>query len=293
MEGYFWRFTDAPRRRVVIALCGVSRGRGGAWANIALASEPGGFARQADTSTGSTDPRQLGVRAGDAFVAEPGRVRVALGADAQLDVRLNRLAGWPRRRPFGGSGLAHALPGLSQYWHPHTLAGRAEGRAVLGDEVVSLDGAEVYAEKNWGRGFPERWWWGQAHGFERPDVCVAFAGGDVAAGPVRLRATALSVRLGGSVIRLGDPVMSPVRAEVSDGRWLLRGRGVRWGAEVEGIAPETAPHVLPVPVPGERRSIPGAAQHLAATMRVVVRRRGRVVFAGESPLAGLERGSTP
>ncbi len=172
------------------------------------------------------------------------------------------------------------------------LGGHAAGHAVLGDEVVALDGADVYAEKNWGRGFPPRWWWGQAQGFERPDVCVAFAGGDVAVGPAGLRATALSVRLGRAVIRLGDPVLSPVRADVTDGRWLLRGRGARWGVEVEGIPPTAAPHVLPVPLPDERRSVPGAVQHLAATMRVVVRRRGRVVFAGESALAGLERGTT-
>ena len=111
---------------------------------------------------------------------------------------------WPRR-PFGGSGLAHVIPGLGQYWHPHVLGGRATGRAVLGDEVVDLDGADVYAEKNWGRGFPERWWWGQAHGFERPDVCLAFAGGDVALGP----ATAPRHGAGRPSRRDGDPARRP------------------------------------------------------------------------------------
>ena len=291
MEGYFWRFTDRPRRRVVVALCGVSRAPGGPWATVALASQPAGFVRHAETSAASADPQRLGVRAGDAFVAEPGRVRVALGPDARLDVRLDGLHGWPRR-PFGGSGIAHALPGLSQYWHPHALGGRADGHAILGGEEVELDGADVYAEKNWGRGFPERWWWGQAQGFERPDVCVAFAGGDVAVGRLKVRATALAVRLGASVIRLGDPVLSPVRAEVSDGRWALAGRGARWGVEVEGSACGLAPLVLPVPLPRERRSVPGAFQHLAARLRLEVRRRGRVVFAGESGLAGLEHGRT-
>src|SRR4051812_3258517 len=76
MEGYFWRFTDAAAGRVVVALCGVSRARGGPWATVALAGHPGGFLRHAETSTASADLQRLGVRAGDAFVAAPGRVRV-------------------------------------------------------------------------------------------------------------------------------------------------------------------------------------------------------------------------
>ena len=72
--------------------------------------------------------------------------------------------------------------------------------------------------------------------------------------------------------------------------WALAGRGPRWSVEVEGGAPLAAAHILPVPLPAERRSTPGALEHLAATLRLVVRRRGRVVFAGTSALAGLEHG---
>jgi hypothetical protein len=289
MEGYFWRFTDALAGRVVVALCGVSRSPKGAWATVAVAGHPGGFAREAVTSTAAVDGRALGVRAGGAFAAQPGRVRLELGPDARLDVRILDGCEWPRRA-LGGCGAAHLIPALGQYWHPHLLGGRAVGQAVLGDEVIDLDGAHVYAEKNWGRGFPEQWWWGQAQGFERPDVCVAFAGGDVAIGRAGMRPTAVVVRVGATVIRLGDPLLSPVRAEVGDGRWKLSGRGPRWSVEAEGRASVETAHVLPVPLPAERRSVPGALEHLAAPLRLVVRRRGRVVFAGESALAGLEHG---
>jgi hypothetical protein len=291
MEGYFWRFTDVRGGRVVVALCGVSRSAAGTWANLALAAHPGGLLRSADVAPADADERRLGVRAGErAFAATPDRVRLDLGSDARLDVRLSALQGWTRR-PFGGSGAAHALPGLSQYWHPHVLGGRADGEAILGEQRFELAGAAVYAEKNWGRGgFPERWWWGQAHGFARPDVCVAFAGGTVGLGPARLRATALACRIGDTLIRLGDPIVSPVHAEIGPGRWRMRARGPRWSAELDGrAAPDTA-HTLPVPLPGERRSVPGAHQHLAGDLRLTVRRRGRVVFSGESPLAGLEQG---
>jgi hypothetical protein len=293
MEGYFWRFTEPPGGggRVVVALCGINRAPDGHWANVALAAHPGGFLREAVVAEAAADPDGLGARAGrDTFAGGPDAVHLDLGADARLDVRIATPQGWTRR-PFGGLGAAHAVPGLSQYWHPHVLGGTARGRAILGDEVVELDGWAAYAEKNWGSGgFPDRWWWGQAQGFDDAEVCVAFAGGEVRFGPATTTATAVAVRLGDQLVRLGQPVLSPVQADVADGHWSLRGRGPVWSVEVEGTASPSGPHVLPVPVPAERRTVPGAHQHLAGRLSVTVRRRGRLVYTGESAAAGLEHG---
>lgn len=295
MEGYFWRFTDARSGRVVVGLCGVSRADDGRWANVSLAEHPSGFHREGYAPEAGASAERLDVHAGAMFHATEDRVRLNLDDDARLDVRLAGLHGFPTHRlPYGGAGLAHALPGLSQYWHPHILGGRATGTATIGDETIELDGAQVYAEKNWGRGgFPDHWWWGQAQGFdERPDdVCVAFAGGPVHVGPVKLFATALVVRLGDEVIRLGDPVRTPVRHELDDHRWQLRGKGLRYSVEVDGRAPLEDAHVLPVPLPRERRMVPGALEHLGGTLTLKIRRGGKVVYEGTSQLAGLEHGS--
>jgi Tocopherol cyclase len=292
MEGYFWRFSDPRSGRVVVALCGVSRTGDASWATVALAGHPGGLLRSADVRRAGADPKRLGVWAGgDAFRGDAERVRVDLGADAQLDVRIRDPRPWPRRA-FGGLGLAHAVPGLEQYWHPYLLGGRARGRAIIGDEVFDLDDFHIYAEKNWGAGgFPDRWWWGQAHGFQDPEACVAFAGGDVPLGRLTLSATALVVRFDDALVRLGQPFSSPVSAEVDDGRWRLRGRSARWSVEVEANAIAREAHMLPVPHPSVGYSVPGARENLAGVLRVTVRRRGRVVFADESRLAGLEYGS--
>ena len=188
--------------------------------------------------------------------------------------------------------MFQAVPALNQYWHPWLLGGTAHGTATLGDEVWDLDGASVYAEKNWGKGgFPDSWWWGQAQGFAEPEVCVAFAGGLVHAGPLRTTVTAVVVLLpDGTLVRLGNPGTSPVRAQVTDEDWVLRGRSASWIVEVDGHSPLAAAHVLPVPLPAERRNIPGAIEHLGGSMRVTVRRRGRLVWRGESSLAALEHG---
>jgi hypothetical protein len=291
MEGYFWRFSDVRSGRVIVALCGVSQAPDGTWANVGLAGHPGAFSQQFDISTAGADSRRLGVWAGEhAFRGGLDRVQVELGPEARLDVRVSQRHDWPRL-PVGGCGAAHLLPGLGQYWHPHLLGGRADGVAVLGGEVIELDGFSVYAEKNWGRGgFPGAWHWGQAQAFERPDVCVAFAGGDVVIGPATVQATALVVALGDELIRLGNPLIAPVRAEVDATRWVLSGRGPRYSVELEGTAPRGPGHLLNVPLPSERRSVPAALEHLAGHLRLVVRRRGRVCFTGESRLAGLEVG---
>ena len=293
MEGYFWRFTDPATRRVVIALNGVNRDRNGEhWATLGLAAYPHGFLRTVAHPVGHADPSGLGASAGDAFAGTADALHVDLGPDARLDVTVAAPVPWPRRS-LGGSSVFQAVPGLNQYWHPWLLGGTAQGHATVGDDTWDLDGWTVYAEKNWGKGgFPDSWWWGQAHGFEDPSVCVAFAGGEVTAGPLRTTVTALVVLLpDGRLLRLGDPGVSPVHAEVSDERWVLRGRSLQWRVDVEGHGRLGDAHVLPVPLPFERRNIAGAIEHLGGSMEVSVRRRGRLVWSGQSRVAALEHGS--
>jgi hypothetical protein len=292
MEGYFWRFSDAASGRVLIALNGVNRGPDGEhWATLGVAAHPSGHLVTVVHPEAAADPHDLGASAGEVFVGTRDRLRVDLGEDTRIDVEVRDAVPWPHAA-LGGSSVFQSVPALNQYWHPWLLGGRAFGEATVGGETWTLDGWSVYGEKNWGKGgFPESWWWGQAQGFAETDACVAFAGGEVTAGPLRTTVTALVVRLpDGRVLRLGDPVVSPVRAQVSDDRWLLRGRGFGWQVELEGLGDLGAAHVLPVPLPAERRNIAGAIEHLGATIRVDVRRFGRPVWSGESRVAALEHG---
>src|SRR4051794_31565111 len=164
MEGWFWRLTAAGTGDVVVVLAAVNRDRAGrAWGTAGLAAHPGGFSAAVAAEEAMADERG-GVEGGDVLSATRAGVRVRL-PDAVLDVELDRPGRWPRRA-FGALGAAHAIPGLSQYWHPWLLRAAVRGRAVVAGREIDLDGAVAYAEKNWSNGgFPERWWWGQAHGF--------------------------------------------------------------------------------------------------------------------------------
>lgn len=293
MEGYFWRVTTAEGR-VAIVLIGVNRGPDGPWATVGVGTSStdgvrGGLVTAALPSAWA-DPAGLGARSGDSFIGDDRRVVVRLD-DCEVDLTLDDLDRWPHRL-WGGSSLFQAVPGLNQYWHPWLLGGRATGRVRIGDDEFSFVDAQVYGEKNWGKGgFPDAWWWGQAQGFPERDACVAFAGGQVSAGPLHTEVTGLVVRLPERrVLRLGNPGVSPVRAEITDDRWLLHGRSARWQVEVDASAPLAAAHVLPVPLPAEHRNTSGALEHLTGSLRVVVREFGREVWRGTSTLAGLEHG---
>jgi len=292
MEGWFWRVTDAASGRVVVALCGVNRHAAGDWATVAVAVHPGGVVRAAALDGADADRNRFALRAGTTpaarIEASADRLQVDLD-DVHLDLRFTEPYVWPKA--FGGGGVFSAVPFLNQYWHPYRLGGTASGAIEIGGDRQSLDGTTVYAERNWGAGFPDRWWWGQAHDFDGADVSVAFSGGVLRLGPIGRPVAGVVVRLGDRVIRVTPPAI--VRSAIAPGRWTIRARSLRYRIDLEGDGSGLAPHVLPVPLPAERRNVDTDFEHLAGRLRCVVRKDGRVVFDGTSELAGLEVGSLP
>ena len=106
-----------------------------------------------------------------------------------------------------------------------------------------------------------------------------------------MEVTGLVVRLpDGRVIRLGNPVVSPVRTRTSDDQWHLSGRGYGWRIEVDATAPLDQAFVLPVPLPSEHRNVAGDLEHLVGDLKVSVHRFGRHVWTGRTSLAALEHG---
>jgi hypothetical protein len=283
MDGSYWRFTW-PDGRVAVVLCGLC----GDWALVGVATcEAGGASSWTSRILDGAAASGTGVRAGGAaFAAEPERLRVALDPGCRVDAQLRAPLRWPHR-VWGGLGPAGWLPGLDQYWHPHVLRAGAEGTVAAGGARWDLAGATAYAEKNWGEGFPSRWWWGEAHDFGGDPVTVAFAGGPALGS---LEATAAVVRVDGRLVRLGEPLVAPVDAAIGPGSWRLRGRSARHRIEIEGTADPAYAQAMDVPVPGEHRAVPWSHQHLAGRLRVRVERRGRLLYEGESTQAGLEQG---
>ncbi len=294
LEGYFWRITEPRSGHVVVVMASVNRdGDGRRWGTTAIDAHPASGVRTVESASAEADPGRLAVEIGGGHVlaASERRLLARVDGDTAIAIAIDPVAGWPRRS-LGGIGVGHLVPGLSQYWHPHLLGGRVTGEARIGGRTISLDGASVYAEKNWSpSGFPRDWWWGQAHGFPEPEVCVAFAGGLVGVGTLVTRATAVVVGIGSELIAAAQPLHS-VRVRFGPGRWSICARTARHVIEIEGHADGREPHLLPVPLARAHTQQPAAArQHLAARLELRVTRGRRLVFSGESVLAGLERGA--
>lgn len=290
MEGWYWRLTDSASGRVVVALCAVNRHPDGDWATVAVGLHPGGILRTAVLDGARAEQSRFALSAGttpnNAVTADIDRLHIDLD-DTHLELRFSDPYRWPKA--FAAGGLISSIPWLSGYWHPYRLGGTAIGTVECGGEHWSFDAATLYAEKNWGPGFPERWWWGQAHDFGGADVSVAFSGGLVQLGPIRRDVGLVVVRLGGRVIRIAPP--ASVRSQVSPGRWTIRAKSLRYQIDLDGDGTGLEPHNLPVPLPAERRNVAAAVEHLAGRLHCVVREFDRTVFDGKSELAGLEVGS--
>lgn len=292
VAGPLSRLTDAAKGRAVVALFSVNRHPDGDWATTAVALHPGGrvFSAALDAACADGDPFEVRASAQTGtFRATYDRLRVDLPG-VRVDLRFDDSSGWPKA--LAGGGLASAVPFLNQYWHPYRLDGVAGGIVEFGDERWSFDGAKLYTERNWGAGFPERWWWGQAHDFGDADVSVAFSGGLLALGPLKRDVAGVVVRLGDRVIRLTPPT-AWVRSALGERTWTLRATSLRYRVDLHGDGSHLDPHALPVPLPGERRNVDTDFEHLGGRLRCVVREFGGVIFDGRSELAGLEVGSLP
>jgi hypothetical protein len=288
MEGYYWRLVHPEAGWVIVWLCGVCQGSGASWATVALAAHPGGFLRHGTVEPAAGDFERFGARAGVVFSGSLYELHVRMGGDAWVEARFRRQLPWPRRA-LGGLGLGQLVPGLAQYWHPVVLAAEVEGEACIGGRRLPLEGARLYAEKNWGPGFAGRWWWGQAGAFPDPDVGVAFAGGRLPMLGVSTAPTAVVVRLAERVLRLVPPV-ARAEARVSAHSWHVQVRSPRYRLELEGEAGEEGAHRLPVPDVRERRVEMRSQQVLAGRLRLRVQRGLHTIIDEESGLAGLELG---
>jgi tocopherol cyclase len=291
MEGWFWRLSDPSEGRVVVALCSANRHRDGDWSTASIALHPGGVVRSAAIDGVSADRRRFAVtaKAGPDLV-DAGRdaLRMVIG-DTEVDLTFRDAYQWPKA--FAGGGVVSSVPFLNQYWHPYRLGGKASGTVTCGDQRWTFNGATLYCERNWGAGFPRRWWWGQAHDFDGADVSVAFSGGLLEFGPFKREVTGVVVRLEDRLLRITPPAWVSYRGD--DQRWQIDARNGRYRVQVDGRGTGGGPHVLPVPLPGERRNIDTDYEYLAGHLRCTVREWGRTIFDGTSELAGLEIGNRP
>jgi tocopherol cyclase len=82
------------------------------------------------------------------------------------------------RRAIPTMGYLSYLPVFEPGWQILMAHGLATGAVSWGDRVYEFERAPAYCEKNWGRSFPQQWFWLQCNAFsEYPDLTITVAGG--------------------------------------------------------------------------------------------------------------------
>ena len=223
MEGYFWRLTHVPSGAVIIVLVRASTATAKAGPGARSASPATPAASRARSPSGGRRP----IAAASASSPATAGSRGCAPTSTHCQSTSAPTRGWTCASPTRCSGRALRSAASGRRRRSRGLSQYVSGRARLGERALALDGAVVYAEQNRGRdGFPPSWWWGQAHGFARDDVCVAFAAAAPASGGCRRSRRRSSRRVGDQVVRAVRS-LQPMRVEVGPRVRRLRARTAR------------------------------------------------------------------
>jgi tocopherol cyclase len=97
----------------------------------------------------------------------------------QWDYEIEPISTWGNPgRAIATMGNLSYLPVFEPGWQILLAHGLASGAIVWGDRRYEFNRVPAYCEKNWGRSFPQQWFWLQCNAFsEYPDLSITVAGG--------------------------------------------------------------------------------------------------------------------
>ena len=165
----------------------------------------------------------------------------------------------------------------------HTLA----GKLLIGEETIDFSGGRGYIEKDWGRNFPQTWIWIQANLFAQRGVSLTAS---IARIPFYGRVFPgfiIGLLLDGRLVRFTTYLgakLHEVRVTGDQVRIVVHNKEM----ELQITAVRGATALLHAPTPGQGM-IPRVKESVAAAVQVRLSEiGGRVIFAGESHLGGME-----
>lgn len=292
-EGWYYK-AETPDGRAVAVIPGISRTRGGETHSFIQLLDAGNVARYYRFPA-------------EAFEAQRGRLDVRIGRS-----RFTRNGFFLDIPPDGGaagvSGECHYLNGTAypiRPWSPGIMgpfsfvpflecrhgvvlmAGETAGTIAVGNETIRLNGGSGYIEKDWGRSFPDSYFWMQAARFEGKTAAFMLSVAAVPLGRGSITGVIGFLFADGRVRRFATYSGARVRrAEVSQD--ALQAVIALPHGELHVDARADAAGILRAPADGEMRR--EARESLRASLRVKLIERGKVVFSGVSVSAGFESG---
>ena len=304
MEGYFWRITEPRRGVVVVVLVAVNRDAGGRDMGDARDGRaprrprPRGDGRPRDgrappaSACGSTAttaaPCSRRATSACGSTSAPTRASTSRSPTGPRGPSASCSAGSGRRRRSRASASTGTRTCSARASGAAGWPGRTRSPSTARPPTPRRTGARAGIRRSGGGARRTASPSGRTRAWRSPAAGRASARWPC---PARPRSSSRSAARSSASSRRPSRCASRSAA----GGWRLRARGARYRVDIEGHAGGTEPHLLPVPV-AVRAPAPGGAVGDAPrghAARPAARAGARLVFAGTSRLAGLERGLGP
>lgn len=207
-----------------------------------------------------------------------------------------RVHGWGNSggRQVASAGLLAALPVFEPHWQILMSYGLSTGWIMWGKDLYEFENAPSYSEKNWGEGFPKRWFWIQCNTFG-DEACTALtAGGGRRTLPFLLGqdedVALIGIHHAGRFIEI-VPWNGDVSWEVSTwGSWVIKGRSGAFYVELE--AKTSSPGTV-LRAPTVEGLIPVCKDTFEGALTMRVWENGKLILDLKSNSAALEVGGGP
>ncbi|MBR8827864.1 MAG: tocopherol cyclase family protein [Gomphosphaeria aponina SAG 52.96 = DSM 107014] len=202
--------------------------------------------------------------------------------------------GWgnPQLPQKSTGGWLSYLPIFEPGWQILMAHGLATGYIDWNGKLYEFENAPAYGEKNWGRSFPQKWFWFNCNSFtDQPDLALTAGGG---------RRSVLwwmeSVAMIGIHYQGEFYEFVPWNAQVSWqiqpwGSWEMQAQNQNYEVEIKGITdlPGT-----PLRAPTEQGLIFCCRDTMKGELTLTLRsRQGKTILTASSDLCGLEVGGGP
>ena len=207
-----------------------------------------------------------------------------------------RVHGWGNStgRQQATAGLLAALPVFEPHWQILMSHGLSSGWIKWGDELHEFKDAPSYSEKNWGEGFPKRWFWLQCNTFGDEECTSLTAGGGRRTLPFLFGqdedVALIGIHHAGRFIEI-VPWNGEVSWKVSPwGSWAVKGRSGRIRVKLEATTRSSGTVLRAPTVEG---LIPVCKDTFEGSLRMRVWEDGELIIDRKSETAALEVGGGP
>lgn len=255
-------------------------------------------------SPAGSPPRYLQPQEFDQQVAEgyqvterwhQGKLRSPQGASVAWAFQVEPQYRWgnPQQPQQSTAGWLSFLPIFEPGWQVLMAHGLATGWIDWQGQRYALQAAPLYAEKNWGGAFPQKWFWIQCNAFEAmPDFTLTAVGGLRKVLGWTESVGLVGVHYHGQFYEF-VPWNATIRWAVQPwGHWHIWAESDRFTVDVQG---DTTQAPTWVRVPTEQGLIHNCRDTTRGNLVVTLREKatGNLLVQAHSTLAGLETGGVP